>query len=126
VANNVMYFGVSHSSVGGNAYLRFLLVGLAELPSYLLLWPSLTHIGQGWTTCMALVVTSVASITPIVMLEGVTDELKLYCLSKLCVSVFFIVLPLMTARLMPYSLRKLGHSVVGKVRPIINPIVQAM
>lgn len=107
-----VYVGLSYyaPALGGNEYLNFLLAGVAELPTYFFLWPTMDRWGRRWTLCFSMMLGGVACLATLSFQDGrivyfrnaehsnkslILDynvTLILYCIGKFGISSAFVVI----------------------------------
>jgi hypothetical protein len=79
-----VYVGLSYyaPALGGDEFLNFFLAGLAEMPTYLFLYPCLHHWGRRWTLFSSLILGGIACIATISVKDGKTRDIAI-CNTKL-------------------------------------------
>ncbi len=67
-----VYVGLSYyaPALGGNQYLNFLLAGVAELPTYIFLWPTMDRWGRRWTLFLSMIVGGVSCLATLSFQNG--------------------------------------------------------
>ncbi|GAB6029096.1 hypothetical protein CHUAL_004879 [Chamberlinius hualienensis] len=125
------YFGLSYYAplLSSDKYLNFLLASVAEVPTYIFLWPSMEYWGRRWTLWLSLMIAGVACVLTFLVPEDPASMLVLYCFGKFGVSSAFVVLPLAASEIYPTVVRGLGtnfSSFVSMVAPICMPFVNVL
>lgn len=64
------YAKIKHSFPGGDEIFNFFLAGACELPTYIVLWPSLSYFGRRWILCVSMMVGGIACLATFLVQHG--------------------------------------------------------
>lgn len=118
-------FSLGSVSLGGNQYVNLFLVGLVELPSYLIGCFAMDRIGRKRTCAPALILGSVACILIIVVPDNIQAlTIALSMIGKFSIAIAFGLIYLYTCELYPTIIRSLAvgsGSMMCRVGSVVAP-----
>lgn len=118
-------FSLGSVSLGGNQYVNLFLVGLVELPSYLIGCFAMDRIGRKKTCAPALLLGSVACLLIIVVPDNIqTLTIALSMIGKFSIAIAFGLIYLYTCELYPTIIRSLAvgsGSMMCRVGSVVAP-----
>ncbi|CAL4118969.1 unnamed protein product, partial [Meganyctiphanes norvegica] len=109
--NNLFYYGLAYNTtnMSGNEFLNFFLLSIMELPSNLLGWLSAEWIGRRWTQCGCFTLATIFALASVGVSDGpVWVSITLLSISKLFITMSFLVIYLQCAEIYPTTHRAAG------------------
>lgn len=130
IVNALIYYGFALNmyDIGGNFYLTFLLSGVVEIPSKLVVVIMLRHIGRKMTFIIFMVTIATASIG-MIFADSPIAAVVLALIAKFGVTSSWVVQGLQEIELFPTNLRQTGRgtvAVVSRIGAITAPFMRKL
>ncbi|KAF2361630.1 Major facilitator sugar transporter-like [Trinorchestia longiramus] len=135
--NNLFYYGLTYNidNMSGNQFLNFFLFGITELPANFLGGWMVEVLGRRWSQASCFLMASVCAVASMSFLDGeqsVWGTTALLTISKLFVTISFLVIYIQCAEIYPTSHRGSGtglsslvSSCFGTTAPYIAVVVRS-